>query len=464
MKKGFSSVFTVLILSSMIFLCLVYAESAASKGAESCAEELCLLTGRSLLSEYKTELYDRYGIFMVRSYDDELTKLAEFYLGTDLALSGSALRMSCFDIDVSTQMYPGLNIDMFLEQVEKLGTLQAAENLVSSDFLKDLIVSMSSKLDTEISFKDIEERLNDAGNLQLAADEVEGEEREQREQALKLKNRYKESTGEAKTSSAGRASISASVKKTLPSSLLGYRGRGLLVLSGGISDLSFRDLALGEYVLANCSNAVDRLNDTKLKLETEYILYGSSSDPLNQKLVKTSLTGLRFSLNLFSVLKEPSMISTMSSIAALFPLIPQPLTVAVLASIWAGIETKQDIITLYNGGIVPVLKKPGDFATNLRSFIDNGKILASKKTGSGYGSYADYLRILLAFVPEEEKAARLMDVMQLNLTLMDEASFSFRDYAYGLDLSAYFTRLHFASNPIDLLKGGGCVTQTHKYK
>ena len=52
--------------------------------------------------------------------------------------------------------------------------------------------------------------------------------------------------------------------------------------------------------------------------------------------------------------------------------------------------------------------------------------------------YSMYLRILLALIPRNEKLARLMDIMQLNICKIDDANFSFRNYAYGFDLTAGF--------------------------
>ncbi len=68
--------------------------------------------------------------------------------------------------------------------------------------------------------------------------------------------------------------------------------------------------------------------------------------------------------------------------------------------------------------------------------------------------YAMYLRILLALLPRNEKLARLMDIMQLNITKVDGAHFSFRNYAYGFDLEARFV----------LKARTGDVSQTHVYR
>ncbi len=463
MRKGFSSVFLVLILSSLILLTLVFAEVSASAAAESCAENLCFLTGRSLLSEYKKELFDRYGLFMIRSYEDELSELAEFYLRTDLSFSSAALRLECAEARVRTEQYPGLNTEMFLEQIEKTGALKAAQELLDGGRLGEMLKGITGRLSERYSLDEIERKLSEIGG-DAAQDESEGEERERRKQARQLRSRLKEASKEGSEKAQSKASVPASLKKKLPSALLGYKGRGILLFSGGIADLSLGDVALGEYILSCCSDLSETRDDTLLKLETEYILYGSSSDSLNQKLVRNSLRSLRYSLNLCSIFAEPKLLSIVSTAAAAFPLLPHTLTTAALGLIWAGIETRQDLVTLFDGGIVPVIKDASDFATDLKSFIDKGKIRKAADVTHKYGSYRDYLRLLLLLVPEQEKAARLMDVMEMNVSEIDGTGFSFRDYAYGLDLKAGFIRKRYVSTPFGILNGIAYVEQTHRYR
>ncbi len=463
MKKGFSSVFLVMILGSMILVSLAFAEVSASAAAESCAEDLCLLTGRSLLSEYKTELFDRYGIFMMRSYEDELSEIAAFYLRTDLALSSAALKMACTDVSVTTEMYPGLSTDLFLEQVRKLGALEAAENLIDAPMLREIIDGAGERLSSGLSASEVLDKLDELG-ASIQNDDSEGEERERIKQAKTLSKRLKEASKEGKTPAVSRTSIPASVRKKLPSAQLGVKGRGSLLFSGGIAELGAGNIALGEYILANCSDAAESRSDTYIKLETEYILYGASSDSLNQKLARNSLYALRFSLNLYSILTEPGLLSSVSGAAALFPLLPRTVTAAALTLIWTGIETKHDIDLLFEGSVVPLLKNSGDFATSLTSFIDKGRITSAPAAVGRYGSYRDYLRLLLLLLPEQEKAVRLMDVMEMNVSIADGASFAFRDYSYGFDLKAGFTRKRYLDGIMGLVYGPAYVEQTHKYK
>ena len=182
-------------------------------------------------------------------------------------------------------------------------------------------------------------------------------------------------------------SLSEKEAGELPSALLGYRKRVSLLFSGGIRDLSFSTLLEDEYILAVCSDAVNT-KDNYLELETEYILYGNRSDKANLKAVKLSLFSLRFAVNEAKYLSETGELLVSTAAAAA--------------------KSIEEVRIILSGGKVDKL------------------------------DYAMYLRVFLALIPRSEKLARLMDIMQINVTRMDGAKFSFSSYAYGFDLNASF--------------------------
>ena len=182
-------------------------------------------------------------------------------------------------------------------------------------------------------------------------------------------------------------SLTEKEARELPSALLGYGRRVSLLFSGGIKDLAFSTLLEDEYILAVCSDAV-KTGDGYLELETEYILYGNLSDKANLKAVKLSLFSLRFAVNEVKYMSE---------------------TGELLASTAAAVlKTVEEVRTVLAGG---------------------------KADGLDYHMY---LRVFLALIPRSEKLARLMDIMQINVTKMDGANFSFKGYVYGFDLNASF--------------------------
>ena len=462
MKKGFASVLIVIILGCMVTLCLAFAEAGCSYCARSCAENYCILAGRSLLSEYQKELNERYGLFMLRGYDDELSSLARFYLSADTLLSSSVLRMTCVGADVDSSEYRGLDTDLFLAQIKKLGLHEAAESAVSRNELCEGL-KITSDVPQAPSAEDLEEALDELGSSDSAGASETGkpEVLERIRQAVKLLGSLRRSQ-KTDAVKASKKTVPASVKKELPSQLLGYSSRNTLI-SAGIADISAEDFLLGEYVIGVCSNDSKKRSDTLLELETEYVIFGAASDSANKRLAQNNLYALRFSLNVLSIMSDPKLGSMVSSAAAVFPLIPQPLAAAAIVSIWAGIETRQDLAVLSEGESVPVYKDASDFATDVFAFLDK-KDSAGRSAGfEGFGCYEDYLRIMLGMIPEKEKAARLMDVMQMNVSCVDGKPFSFRDYAYGFELDADFSRTHYLADPFS--KGaGGHVNEVHVYR
>ena len=198
-------------------------------------------------------------------------------------------------------------------------------------------------------------------------------------------------------------SIKGAVHKSLPSRLLGYPRRVSLVLSGGIKDISFAAIAEDEYILAVCSNTLRKKDSSYMDCELEYVLYGNPTDAANRKALKMSLFALRFAVNEVRLVSETGELIASSAAAVAMSL--------------------NDVRTLLTGGTVDKLG------------LDM------------------YLRLLLALLPRNEKLARLMDIMELNIRYVDGAYFSFRNYAYGFDLSAEFV----------LKKRFGDVSQTHIY-
>ena len=198
-------------------------------------------------------------------------------------------------------------------------------------------------------------------------------------------------------------SIKSSVHKSLPSKLLGYPKRISLVLSGGIKDISYSAIAEDEYMLAVCSNVLKKKEGSYLDCELEYILYGNTSDQANRKALKMSLFALRFAVNEAKNLSETGEFIASTAVSAA--------------------QSLADVKTLLAGGRID------DLGLDM------------------------YLRLLLALLPRNEKLARLMDIMELNIRYLDGANFSFRNYAFGFDLEAQFA----------LKKRSGDVSQTFVY-
>ena len=70
MKKnsGFSSIYVLLCLSSLVLFLLCVCELCSGYAAGSICENVCLVAGKSVLSEYQPDLQRRYGVFAVTAF------------------------------------------------------------------------------------------------------------------------------------------------------------------------------------------------------------------------------------------------------------------------------------------------------------------------------------------------------------------------------------------------------------
>ena len=354
-NAGFTTVYLLLILSSLIMAVVMIITVACGYAARSIVNNVCAVCGRSVLSEFQKDLFRRYGIFALRGDEAVLTKLSGFYIKGSLDLNKALVRPSAQDIKASSEGHPALDVDAFGQQVRRLAPAAA---LLKGDIL-DFVLSNA-----------------DEGPTGLAKETAGTAEGENAPEAIEdLSGAADKEFGRDKEKS--KKSISDSDYAELPSQLLGYHQRSSALLSGGIKDISFAAVTEDEYIMAMCSNKCSRKDETVLDYETEYIIYGKRSDAANLRNVKLSLFAIRFAVNE----------ATASAIA----------------------KSVGEVRTILSGKSVDHL------------------------------NYSMYLRILLALIPRNEKMARLMDIMQLNVCKLDNARFSFKNYAYGFELNAVFT-------------------------
>jgi len=389
-NSGFATVFIVIILSSLIILLLVCVEAASFYAGADIAEDISYVCGRSLLSEYQENLEKRYGIFAFKANSKALEELATFFIAGS-TMGNGVVRLSLKEVDVKTASYSAINLDLFEEQVNRLGTLclvkDAAEMIsdLSLDFDAPSAEDAEANIDSLSTFSDAE--YDEDGKLTKADSE---EAKETRRQANELKERYKEATS--------------------------YQ------FSPGIniSDMKIDVNALqkNEYILNACSNCVEQMSDSYRTDESEYVIFGLSDYEKSLAASKGSIFAMRYARNMIEIYSDPAKLSEITAAAsAAYFLIPQPVAVFLLASIEAGIKAKIETDKIFNGEYVELVK--------------------------GMGYYKDYLRVMLLCTGRNKKLERLMDVMEDNIVHIYGDDFSFLTYAYGLDINVTYSEKSF---------------------
>jgi len=446
-RKGFSSLYIIMILSSLAFLILVLIEGASGFALRSRAEGICMLAGESILSEYQRSLWGRYGIFAVRASNERLTALADFYIEGNLAVEGdNILRMTKVSCRADSQEYPGLDGEQFAVQIRQAAAFLAAEDLlfdaqsesICSDVREALTWSEARRSTAEEEIRHTEEGPSDSGSPDGSGEEEQAEEVAAMRSLLK---RYREADEPRENGNVRQKALPCDgAADGLPTRLLGIPSQKML-LSSSVLPHPFA-LPENEYILAKCSYATCLLESCALDLEAEYVLFGLPSDSENEQEVRNSLFWLRSALNLSHIYADSGKKAQVSALAAsVLTLIPLPVAEFIVAGIWAAVEARNDVELLFDGEVVPFVKTAADWASGLDGALSRDAVpRGAREPSSGIGTYKDYLRLLLLMVPADRKRARLMDVMQLNIAGPEGDPFNFRAYAYGFTLEASFDK------------------------
>jgi len=345
-KAGFASIYIVVCLSSLLLAIFVLLEIALGFATKSVATSITTSAGQSVLGEYNLEMFNRYGIFAIRRYEDDLEKEVEHFASASTAVTKGVVKLSVDKVLVYTDKYPALDIEGFSKQLLKMSLSSAIKEKTDS-------------------------------NHELRSISTLG----------------------------------------LPSKMLGYSSTESVLLSGGITELGINKIAEDEYILNLCSNKIYSKPDSYLAYEAEYVLYGYSSDAANLASLRRSLYGIRLA-------KRTAEVSPLPTDAVL--------AAAALAK--AAILAEADVNKIVEGETVDSL------------------------------DYEGYLRMFLAMLSREEKLARLMDIMQINLNLVDGSSFRFCNYAYGFDLNIKYVKKVIVPFTFGTDKRYAEIEQSHVYK
>ncbi len=434
MNKGFSSIYVILCLSSLILFLLCVTELCAGYAAGSICENVCLISGESVLSEYQKDLQRRYGVFALSSYEQKLERLSSFYIRENLNGAGILVRPRLRSCSVSAEGTGGLDTNILASQIDALGLMTLGRDVLDETgalrLLKELLDPLNKPRDKEA--------LSELGNIPPSS-------AGKGKSPAKLLEEYREAMEPDLGEREGRSLVSVH-KDRLPTALLGVSPSSSL-LKYSVTALLQDGLSAGAllqscYTVHVCSDLLQVREDTVLGLETEYVLFGRSSDKENEAEMKKALFKIRTAVNLIGNLSNEAKMNGYAAAAASFPAIPPPIAVTLLAAIDAARQAKGEVEVLCGGGCVEIL--PG------------------MSEGRKIGTYRDYAALLLMLLPQQTRLARLMDIMQINVAYMDGASFAFQDYCYGYTLQAVFEKNSF----VPLLSGQlrqGRVEQIHRY-
>ena len=215
-------------------------------------------------------------------------------------------------------------------------------------------------------------------------------------------------------------------------------------------------LLFQEYLLKHFPKYQMKTSETEVKkpsvltYEQEYILVGKRKDMDNLSSVVSKIVFIRTVMNFMSILGDRTRCNEARiTAAALVGFTGLPILVSItkmlILIIWAFAEALVDTSALLQGKEVPFMKSKSDLVikyTDLfmlnRVFIETKASQMKEGKGALGFTYQDYLRIFLFLMKKEVTAYRAMDLIQENIRIRYEDTFSLQNCMFGFTVNARF--------------------------
>lgn len=420
MMKGYLTVFLSLTLSILTGFVLLLTGYAIQNGWKVRTEMAADLGMNSVLGEYHTMLYDRYGLLYVdASYEGKEPSLSHvesrlaFYISQNLKKEENApfgeMNFEAVDICKAVSAAAGKGRSMKRQAVMyyKDGGYSGEEEILAG--LKEMHIPegmevmskwqslMESIGEMELPMTQNEEGLWEEVPLNNPADGAYGllgsdilylagmENAQPGDWKIKKEDYFSEQSTDATGLGDG-----AEIPDTDTETFLLY-----------LYD------KLGYY-----GNARE---GSMLQYQLEYVAKGKSSDYENCKAVAEELLLWRFAVNADFVMGNSSMQEEAMEVASLLYAVRlnaafrEPVARSILYA-WAFLEAVGEVKCLLEGGRVPLLK------SSIQIRLE--QVLAAEvpdiKGGEGY-NYAQYLAFMLYRLPEDIRNLRCMDIMEMDI-------------------------------------------------
>lgn len=202
-----------------------------------------------------------------------------------------------------------------------------------------------------------------------------------------------------------------------------------------------KDVIYTEYVMDQFSHYsygddADTQTGHVLNYEAEYILYGKTTDAQNLMAAVMNIATIRSGFNMLYLLTDSEKKEEAYAVAlliagasALEPLIR--LVQYTLLYLWAYAEGIADARTLFANGKVPVMKTSEDWQLDLDNLMSHDIYTDESDNDRGM-SYEDFIRFLLCVQDDGERAARTMDLVEIQMMKSDD-EFRMKNMIYGLE-------------------------------
>lgn len=180
------------------------------------------------------------------------------------------------------------------------------------------------------------------------------------------------------------------------------------------------DLLFDNYLFEKCGYFGKEKEQSLLKYQIEYLIYGESSDLENLERTVKRLLLWREVANVIYIFSDSAKCGQAEAAALALTavmLVPQlkDLVKYSILFAWAYVESIQDVKSLMHGDKVPLMKTGADWKTSLSDLLRfTGNVPGGTTGGRGLG-YEEYLRIMLCMESAERKNMRVMDIMEMDI-------------------------------------------------
>lgn len=439
---AYLTVYLSLIFGIVLSLLFVFVEGAAIGAVRAQAELVADLGLDSVFAEYNREILNQYELFFVDSSYGSTnggTGMVEKHLSDYMSYNMIPDKgiMMPFGHNLLKLQNPYLEISEVscASDNECIVWKAQAVNYMKAVYGGDLIANVQEHIDTVrsngLTGRDVageiaeqkqafEEALKDKGIVEFGAESGEGYSYQ------KVSGAFDKVVGGGILALAlpGGTSVSGAVMDAGP--YFSARKKGGAINKGtGLHDGIDRpdgivdELIYGEYLMKKCGNYRKPKDTGLLKYQIEYILYGFNSDAGNLRRNVELLSALRSAANLTSICADSAkqsqaeMVATIVCALLLSPELTD-LMKAIILGVWALAETVSDMRQLLEGGRVPLIKGSSEWNTSIVDLF-TGNISGRSGKETGGLSYQDYLRVFLGLMDKDTKAARSLDIVEMDL-------------------------------------------------
>ncbi len=441
--KAYLTVYLSLIFGIVLSLLFVLIEGAAIGAVRAQAEIVADLGLDSVFAEYNREILDQYELFFIDSSYGSINGgigMVETHLSDYMSYNMTPDKglVMAFEHNLLVLRNPYLEISevSFASDDQCIVWKAQAVNYMKAVYGGNLVSRVQEQLDIieskgltdqdavdqiAVQKQELEEALDKKGIVEFGTESSEGYSYQ------KVSGMFDQVVGGEILALAlpGGKAVSNAVMDSEPyfsaRQKAGTINQGIGLHDGmdrpnGIMD----ELIYGEYLMKKCGNYIEPKDTGLLKYQIEYILYGFNSDAGNLRRSVEVLSALRLAANLTSIYMDSTK-QSQAEIAAtiictllLSPELAEPMTTFILGA-WALVETVSDMRQLLKGGRIPLIKESKDWSISMVDLFTgnlSGSNGSKKTTGL---SYQDYLRIFLGLMDRDTKAARSLDIVEMDI-------------------------------------------------